>query len=61
MDPKALATIKCPYCDKIFRIDIKDSVERSTIGVISGRFLDLCSKCIDLECPFCGEEFEWQA
>lgn len=61
----SLETIKCFYCGYIYRTDVKKVLEdgRTTIvrkpkqASVSRPSKDMY---IDLVCPNCGEEFEWQ-
>lgn len=61
----SLETVKCPYCGYVYRIDVKKVLEDGNTTIVrkskqvgiskSGRV-----EYIDLTCPNCGEEFEWQ-
>ena len=57
-------TVKCPFCGYVYRTDVK-AISNNGIGPVL-RKLGLESihppsshDRVDLECPHCGEEFEW--
>jgi len=62
----SLETVKCPYCSYVFRIDVKKVLEDGKTTVVRNKIKQVgVSKpgqveYIDLTCPNCNEEFEWQ-
>ena len=61
----SLETVICPYCGYVYRIDIERVVEYGqTVAVRGpeGRTNPRPGKemYIDLKCPNCDKEFEWQ-
>lgn len=61
----SLETIKCPYCSYVYRTDVKKAFEGGQTTVVRKPGQRSVSKpnpemSIDLTCPNCGKEFEWQ-
>jgi len=61
----SLATVKCPYCGYVYRIDVEKVVKNGQTTVVRKLTQDSVSKpgreeYVDLTCPNCGEEFEWK-
>ena len=61
----SLQTIKCLYCGYVFRVEVKKVLEDGKTTVVRKIKQGGVSKqgqveYIDLTCPNCGEEFEWQ-
>jgi sarcosine oxidase delta subunit len=61
----SLETIKCPYCGYVFRTDVKKVLEDGKTTVVReikqiGVSKQGREEYIDLTCPNCDEEFEWQ-
>ena len=61
----SLETVKCPYCGYVYRIDIERVVKDGQAVAVRGPNGKVNLKpgkemYIDLECPNCNKEFEWQ-
>lgn len=61
----SLETVKCPYCGYVFRNDVKKVLDDGKTTVVrkikQGSISKPCrEEYVDLTCPNCGEEFEWQ-
>jgi len=61
----SVETVKCPYCGYVFRTDVEKILEDGKTTVVRKIRQGCISKSgqveyIDLPCPNCGEEFEWQ-
>jgi phage FluMu protein Com len=61
----SLETVKCPYCGYVYRTDVKKVLVDGMTTVVRKIKQGGVSKLgreeyIDLTCPNCEEEFEWQ-
>ncbi|OPY52824.1 MAG: hypothetical protein A4E49_01777 [Methanosaeta sp. PtaU1.Bin112] len=63
----SLETVKCPYpnCGYIYRIDIERVLEDGHAVAVRGpngkvNLMPGKEMYIDLKCPNCNKEFEWQ-
>ena len=61
----SLETVKCPRCGYVYRIDVRKVVKDGQTNVVRKITQRCVSKpgqeeSIDLNCPNCGREFEWQ-
>lgn len=61
----SLETVKCPYCGYVYRINVEKVVEDGQTTIVrkitqGGVPKPGQEESIDLTCPNCDEEFEWQ-
>lgn len=61
----SIETVKCPNCGYVYRIDVKKVVDDGQTTVVRNIMQGSVYKTgqeesIDLNCPNCDEEFEWQ-
>lgn len=63
----SLKTVKCPYsdCGYVYRIDVEKVAEDGKTAVVrkfgqGGTSMQNPEEYIDLVCPKCSREFEWQ-